>query len=116
MLSIEKNLIRDSMELNQNVVDIFAQLKNRRAKFLLGGSRASIHCFKIGSQHIIFDSFCLRHLDSLSIFGTKIYHSRQFILFNVHGSNTLNYKNSLTKNYLPELIISLNSRRENNSF
>ena len=28
--------------------------------------------------------------------------------------NTFNYKNSLTKNYLLELIISLNSRRENN--
>ena len=47
-------------------------------------------------------------------FGTKIYHSRQFILFNVNGMNTFNYKNSLTKSYLPELIISLKSRRENN--
>ena len=28
--------------------------------------------------------------------------------------NTFNYKNSFTKNYLPELIVSLNSRRENN--
>ena len=27
--------------------------------------------------------------------------------------NTFNYKNSLTKKYLPELIFSLNSRREN---
>ena len=26
---------------------------------------------------------------------------------------TFNYKNSLTKNYLPELIFALNSRREN---
>ena len=43
-----------------------------------------------------------------------MYHSRQFILFAVHGMNTFNYKNSLKKNYLPELIISLNSRRENN--
>ena len=43
-----------------------------------------------------------------------MYHSRQFILFTVHGKNTFNYKNSLTKNYLPELIIALNSRRENN--
>ena len=34
MLSIEKNLVRDSIDFNQNVIDIFAQLKNRRAKFL----------------------------------------------------------------------------------
>ena len=34
MLSIEKNLIRDSIDFNQNVIDMFAQLKNRRAKFL----------------------------------------------------------------------------------
>ena len=34
MLSIEKNLIRDSIDLNQNVIDIFAQLKNERAKFI----------------------------------------------------------------------------------
>ena len=43
-----------------------------------------------------------------------MYHSRQFILFTLHGMNTYNYKNSLTKNYMPELITSLNSRRENN--
>ena len=34
MLSIEKNLVRDSIDFNQNVIDMFAQLKNRRAKFL----------------------------------------------------------------------------------
>jgi len=34
MLSIEKNLVRDSIDCNQNVIDMFAQLKNRRAKFL----------------------------------------------------------------------------------
>ena len=28
--------------------------------------------------------------------------------------NSFNYKNSLTKNYLPEVTISLNSRREEN--
>ena len=33
LLSIEKNLIRDSIDFNQNVIDIFAQLKNRRARF-----------------------------------------------------------------------------------
>ena len=43
-----------------------------------------------------------------------MHHSRQFILLTVHGMITFNYKNSLTKNYMPELIISLNSRRENN--
>ena len=34
MLSIEKNLARDSIDVNQNVIDMFTQLKNRRAKFL----------------------------------------------------------------------------------
>ena len=34
MLSIEKNIARDSIDFNQNVIDMFAQLKNRRAKFL----------------------------------------------------------------------------------
>ena len=34
MLSIEKNLVRDLIDFNQNVIDMFAQLKNRRAKFL----------------------------------------------------------------------------------
>ena len=34
MLSIEKGLIRDSSDFNQNVIDMFAQLNNRRAKFL----------------------------------------------------------------------------------
>ena len=34
MLSIEKNLVRDSIDFNQNVIDMFAQLKNRRAKYL----------------------------------------------------------------------------------
>ena len=49
-------------------------------------------------------------------FGTKVYHYRQFLLFNVHGMTTFNYKCSLTKNYLPGLIFSLNSRRESSSF
>ena len=61
--------------------------------------------FKIANQHIIYRF-------SLS-FGTKIYHSRQFILFNVHGMKTFNFKNSLTKKYLLELNISLNSKRKN---
>ena len=34
MLSIGKSLVRDSIDLNQNVIDVFAELKNRRAKFL----------------------------------------------------------------------------------
>ena len=34
LLSIEKNLVRDSADFNQNMIDKFAQLKNRRAKFL----------------------------------------------------------------------------------
>ena len=34
MLSIEKNLVRFSIDFNQNVIDMFPQLKNRRAKFL----------------------------------------------------------------------------------
>ena len=34
MLSIEKNLVRDSIDFNPNVIDMFAKLKNRRAKFL----------------------------------------------------------------------------------
>ena len=34
MLSMEKNLIRDSANFNQTVIVMFAQLKNRRAKFL----------------------------------------------------------------------------------
>ena len=34
MLSTEKNLVRDSIDFNQNVIYMFAQLKNRRAKFL----------------------------------------------------------------------------------
>ena len=33
MHSIEKNLVRDSIDFNQNVIDMFAQLNNRRAKF-----------------------------------------------------------------------------------
>ena len=53
--------------------------------------------FKIANQHIIFDSFCLHHLDSLWICGTKVYHFRQFILFSVHRMNTFNYKIVLQK-------------------
>ena len=34
MLLIEKNLVRDAIDFNQNVIAMFAQLKNRRAKFL----------------------------------------------------------------------------------
>ena len=34
MLSIEKNLVRDSIDFNPNVIDMVAKLKNRRAKFL----------------------------------------------------------------------------------
>ena len=34
MLSMEKNLIRDSANFNQTVIVMFAQLKNRRVKFL----------------------------------------------------------------------------------
>ena len=34
MLSIKKNLVRDSIDFNQNVIDMFTQVKNRRAKFL----------------------------------------------------------------------------------
>ena len=34
MLSLEKSLTRDSINFNQNVIDMFPQLKNRRAKFL----------------------------------------------------------------------------------
>ena len=34
MLSMEKNRIRDSANFNQTVIDVFTQLKNRRAKFL----------------------------------------------------------------------------------
>ena len=34
ILSMEKNLIRDSANLNQTVIVMFAQLKNRGAKFL----------------------------------------------------------------------------------
>ena len=34
MLSIEKNLVRDSIDFNQNVINMFAHVKNRRAKFL----------------------------------------------------------------------------------
>ncbi len=34
MLSVEKNLIRDSTDFNQKVIEMFAQLKNRTAKFL----------------------------------------------------------------------------------
>ena len=33
MLSIEKSLITDSASFIQNVIDMFAKLKNRRAKF-----------------------------------------------------------------------------------
>ena len=33
MLSIKKALTRDSLDFNQNVTDMSAQLKNRRAKF-----------------------------------------------------------------------------------
>ena len=34
MLSMEKGFIRDSANFNQTVIDMFAQLKNRRAKLL----------------------------------------------------------------------------------
>ena len=33
ILSIEKNLVRDSIDFNQNLIDVFDQLKNIRAKF-----------------------------------------------------------------------------------
>ena len=48
--------------------------------------------FNIANQHVIFDSFCLHHLGSLWIFGTRMYPSRQFILFSVHRMNTFNCK------------------------
>ena len=34
IFSILKNLVRDSSDFNQHVIDMFAQLKNRRAKYL----------------------------------------------------------------------------------
>ena len=34
ILSLEKNLVRDSIDFNQNVIDMFAQLKSRGANFL----------------------------------------------------------------------------------
>ena len=34
MFSIEKNLVIESIDFNQNMIDMFANLKNRRAKFL----------------------------------------------------------------------------------
>ena len=49
------------------------------------------------------------------MFLEKLYNSRH-TLFNVHGINTFRSKNRLTRNDLPELIISLNSRRENTNF
>ena len=53
MLSIEKNLVRDSIDFNPNVIDMFAKLKNRRAKFFLSSSRASMNFLKIASQACI---------------------------------------------------------------
>ena len=47
------------------------------------------------------------------LLGQEIYHSRQFILFNVHGMNTFKYKNSLARNIVTEWVISLNNRKEN---
>ena len=34
ILSIEKNLVRDPLGINQNVINMCTQLKNRRARFL----------------------------------------------------------------------------------
>ena len=56
-----------SMDFNQSVIDLFAQLKNRRAKFLSKQPKSLNAFFKTAHQHIIFDSFCLHHLDSLCI-------------------------------------------------
>ena len=39
-----------------------------------------MHFLKIAYKHIIFDSYCFHHLDSLSIFGVKTYDSRQLVL------------------------------------
>ena len=54
-----------SIDFNQNVIDMFAQLKHKRAKFLFKWLKSLYTFFKIANQHIIFDSFCLHHLDSL---------------------------------------------------
>ena len=64
MLSVEKNLVRDSIDFNQSMINMFAQLKNGRAKFLFKELK-SLCFFLNASQHIIFDSFCLHTLDSL---------------------------------------------------
>ena len=73
-----------SIDFNQNGIDMFAQLKHRSAKSLFEKLKSLYAFFKIANQHIIFDNFCLHHLDSLWILGTKIYHSKQFILLSVH--------------------------------
>ena len=86
-----------SMDFNQNVIDLFAQFKNRRAKFIFKQLKRLYRFFKIANLHIIFDGFCLHHLDSLWIFVTRVYHSRRFILFSVHRMNTSNYKMVLQK-------------------
>ena len=45
-----------SMDFNQNVIDLFAQLKLEELNLFLSTSR-DYGCFKIANQHIIFDSF-----------------------------------------------------------
>ena len=35
IILLEKNLVRNSLEFNQNGIDMFAKLKHRRTKFLV---------------------------------------------------------------------------------
>ena len=46
MLSVEKNLVRDSFDFNQNMSYMFAQLKNRRAIFLFKSLKSLYEFFE----------------------------------------------------------------------
>ena len=43
-----------SIDFNQNVSDMFAQLMNRRVKFLLSSSRAFMHFLKLQTNILYF--------------------------------------------------------------
>ena len=65
MLSIEKNLVRDSIDFNQMLLTCLPSSRIEELNFFLSSSRASMNFLKIASLHIRFDSFCLHHLESL---------------------------------------------------
>ena len=65
MLSIEKNLVRDSIDFIKMLFKYLPSSRIEELNFFLSSSRASMNFLKIASLHITFENFCLHHLESL---------------------------------------------------